>query len=83
MGWFPARDKSNRVPPELLNWPMSSGSGTNGWQGGLLYHRQTQFGAGKNRDGKGDKRSDAKLLVEHARKFGYINGVKIGGKRHG
>ncbi len=84
MGWFPARDKNNRVPPELLNWPQSSeGSGGKKWVGGPRYHRAMQYGTGRDNDGKHAPQSDAKLLAENARRYGYVNGVKVGGKHNG
>lgn len=77
MGWFPARDKDNRVPPELLNWPQTGALSGKAWVGGSLFVRARQFGVGMSRDGKYDKKSDQKLLSQHAQKFGYHNGVKL------
>lgn len=84
MGWFPARDKDNRVPPENLNFPQPpGGSGGKVWLGGPFFIRQRQFGVGVTNDGKYKPKSNGKLLAEHARKYGYVNGKRIDSRRKG
>lgn len=72
MGWFPARDKNNKVPPENLNFPQAAKV-----EGNVI--RAMQWGTGKNKNaGDRNRRSMGKLLAENAIAKGWLNGKPIG-----
>lgn len=77
MGWHPARDKQNRVIEEYRCFPQTKCDGGSKWLGGPRFIRQTQFGTGGSRDGKGDRRSPAKLLAANAMALGWLNGRRL------
>lgn len=77
MAWFPARDKQGKVIPEYLCFPRPTcESDAKRWQGGALYVRQYQRGAGRENKGPG-QRNIQYHLSEHARGFGFHNGRRL------
>lgn len=73
MGWFPARDKNNKVPPENLNFPQAAKH-----DGNII--RQRQFGVGQTNSGDRNRRSMGKLLAENAMAKGWLNGKPLNKK---
>jgi hypothetical protein len=82
MGWFPARDKDNKVPPENLNWPAPVSRMVTGFIiKGKRAHQTMKGTRQKPLPPVGTPgytvKTFAKLAVENARAVGFYNGQRI------
>ena len=76
MGWYPARDKNNRVIPGTLNFPQPDReSGVNIIK--IKRGSTTRNDNGKGVSAKSRYAQGLKLLAEQAISMGWLNGHKI------